>query len=147
VGVLAGRLVERLRRTDQALEFTRRDFGFLREQYRVIVEQVPSGIALLADDGDLLLLNRSGQRVLAPMLPETQRALLRDLARVGVAEGAVERTLDLPGGSRIFGASATPLDPEVGFAGTLIIFQDVAERRQLEVDLAEQRRLGAIGEL
>lgn len=147
VGVLAGRLVERLRRTDQALEFTRRDFGFLREQYRVIVEQVPSGIALLADDGDLLLLNRSGQRILAPMLPETQRALLRDLARLGVAEGTVERTLDLPGGARTFGASATPLDPEVGFAGTLIIFQDVTERRQLEVDLAEQRRLGAIGEL
>lgn len=147
VGVLAGRLVERLRRTDQALAWTRRDFGFLREQYKMIVEQVPSGIALLDDSGQLLLLNRSGQRILESLDPESRRTLLGELAVAVDDQGPVERIVQFPDGRHLFGASATRLDPAAGFGGILLIFQDVTERRQLEADLAEQRRLGSIGEL
>jgi two-component system sensor histidine kinase PilS (NtrC family) len=147
VGVLAGRLVERLRRTDQALAYTRRDFGFLREQYRVIVEQVPSGIALLDEGGNLLLLNRSGQRILDSLGPEGRRGLLAELVAAVDAGGPIERAVDFADGQHLLGASATRLDPEAGFGGTLVIFQDVTERRQLEADLAEQGRLASIGEL
>ncbi len=147
VGVLAGRLVERLRRTDQALAYTRRDFGFLREQYRVIVEQVPSGIALLDEEGNLLLLNRSGQRILEGLGAVDRRTLLAGLVDAADTDSPIERPIDFGDGQHLLGASATRLDPEAGFGGTLVIFQDVTERRQLEADLAQQSRLASIGEL
>lgn len=146
VGVLPGRIVERLRRTDMALRLARRDYATVRELYRVVVEQVPSGLGLLDRGGRLVLLNRSGNRILRHLGESSAVSFLRwllDLLEVGQDEVVLDRD----GDQRMLGFAAMELDPEAAIGGTLILFQDITQRKRLERELEEQRRLGAIGQL
>lgn len=149
-GVMPARLAERLRIADARLDDLQRDYRLVQQLQRLVVEHVPSGIAIVDENGHLLLLNPSGRRILDRVFGlEEGLAWLRKVAedaRSG-ATALLEETREYNGRTVVVGYAAHPMDSDLLRGAWLVVFQDVTERRELARQLERQRRLAAIGEL
>ncbi len=147
VGILPGRLVETLRRTDQALEYLRQDYATMREVYRMIVEHAPSGIGLVNAEGRIMLLNRAGRRIADVVAgPGNERRVLGAMLKDGPDDNGEIRINDGTT-EHLLGYSVVDVGTTTVEGNRLLIFQDVTDKRKLEESLEEQRRLGAIGQM
>jgi len=145
LAVLSGGLAERLKRTGRDLLTARKDAALVRELYRLIVERIPSGVAMFDRNDRLVLLNESGAAIfgggrqgIATRLRELRQCYRR---------GDSEATLQIGDHARRFGFHVSELDGDAGLVGWLMVFQDVTERKTMEAALAEQRRLASVGQL
>lgn len=163
VGVLAGILGERVRRTREDLERTSRELDRLRIDNDLILRHLTTGVLTVNGRGEVAYLNPAGEQMLAlrsldlrgrPLdqaLPERLRPL-RDMVAETLERGSVrtrvEVTLRTPGGRAIpVGATMNPLAREDGPAGVVAVFQDLSEVREMERRVRRNATLAEVGAL
>lgn len=147
MALLPSGMATRLQRTDRALDSVSRDYALVRELHRLIVDQVPSGLALLDHAGRVLLLNRAGKAIFANIRTESPAQVLKAWVESGVPMGERRERGRNNDSEVVLGYAVVQLDPETVFAGHLIVFQDVTARKRLERIVEEQERLSALGQL
>ena len=163
VGVLAGILGERVRRTRHDLERTARELDRLRIDNDLILRHLTTGVLTVSGRGEVAYLNPAGEQMLALRSLELRGRLieqsmperlwpLRDLVletlERGVARTRVEVTLRTPGGRAVpVGATINPLAREDGPAGVVAVFQDLSEVREMERRARRNETLAEVGAL
>ncbi|MBI3780880.1 MAG: PAS domain S-box protein, partial [candidate division NC10 bacterium] len=163
VALLGSQLAKRLKEAGRELEEQRTDLRDLRTLHQDIVANIPSGIVTLDLKGRIVSFNRSAQKIIGVTAEEVRDKSWRDtpfreikqleeffsaptLAGGRISQEIVVRRKD--GQSTTIGINLTPLksseDVLVGLVG---IFQDLMERKQIEVRLRQADRLAAVGQL
>ncbi|MCA9525350.1 MAG: PAS domain-containing protein [Myxococcales bacterium] len=151
VALLAGYLSDQLRATGQELRFASADLEDLRALNARIVDSINSGILGYDLDGRVITLNPTGARLLG-VRPDD--VILRDVTTLfpGVAAGATpqrwEQVVTVGPRRQILGLSRSPLlDGRGQPTGSIVIFQDLTQLRELERAVRVSERLAAVGEL
>lgn len=131
------------------------------DRLRAVVEGLPHGVALLASDGRVRLINSIGRRLLEGIgawpgdgerldrIASADLAPLVDQARVGLRTSA---ELHLPAGGRTFEIQVVPAAPAATApddprGAVLVVFDDVTEARRQHAQLARAEKLSAMGVL
>jgi two-component system cell cycle sensor histidine kinase/response regulator CckA len=120
-----------------------------------VIESVPAGLRILSMNRHASGLYSAGvfpEGQMLEMLPvsEDVRAHLRDATTRAPGEGpVVTRELRLKEGKRIVEVTAVPLESPGGRhdARVCVIVEDVTERKLQDAEIAQSRKLRAIGEL
>ncbi|MEZ4463332.1 MAG: ATP-binding protein [bacterium] len=151
VALLAGYLSDQLRATGQELRFASADLEDLRALNARIVDSISSGILGYDLEGRVITLNPTGARLLG-VRPEA--VLRRPVAELlpGVTAGQAshrwEEEVLVEDTRHILGLSRSPLlDGRGKPAGSIVIFQDLTQLRELERTVRLSERLAAVGEL
>lgn len=150
VAALASYLAEQIRRTGERLTLAEEDLAALATLHENIVQSVSSGILTLSSDGRLTFINRTGEELLGRPLSADRGRLLAELlpafwdaiAQTPVASGRGETMIETPRGPRSLGFATSGLGHE---EGTVVVFQDLTELRQMEALAHRNERLAAIG--
>jgi len=163
VGVLAGTLGERVRRTRDDLERTTRELDRVRVDNDVVLRHLTTGVFTVNGAGEVGYLNPAAEQVLGlrvlehrgrPMreaLPE-RLAPLRDLVlstlerRLPTARA--ELMLKNPAGRNLpLGISTNLLMHEQDVTGVVAVFQDLTEVREMERRARRNETLAELGAL
>lgn len=157
-GLLASYFADQLRQTGQELEEKRVDLRELQVLTRNIVENLGSGLLTVDREGRITSFNQSAQEITGLMLVDVLGSPLAQLfPSVGerIRSGAViesrryeEAWVRRDGGTVSLGFSYSPLRNDAGEEiGTIVIFQDLTELREMESRLKREERLAAVGRL
>ena len=157
-GVLASYLADLLRRTGQELAEKSVDLRQLQALTKNIVENIGSGLLTVDRDGRITSFNRSAEEItgrpltavfaapIQQVFPAIAGRILRD-----APDGArrIEGSYTRPDGKGlVLGFSYSPLRNDDGAEiGTIVIFQDLSELREMETRLKREERLAAVGRL
>lgn len=156
---LVSYLAERLRLTGERLARREIDYAELEELHREIVTNLSSGIITVDRDGRITYVNRAAEEMLGRRLSEVYRRSLRVIfpeIADAVAGGEAGQGWERPemrvagsaGNNLVLGFSVTALGDGAGRnRGSIIIFQDLTQLKQVEARLKRQDRLAAVGEL
>ncbi|WP_291315600.1 ATP-binding protein [Desulfuromonas sp.] len=154
--LLTGMLVDRLRRSEQALERRTVDFGELEELNRTILASIGSGLMIVNPRGRVRSFNAAASRITGYTLQEVYDRKVRELfPGMGVYDGgllpvsrAEVRVKDKHGGLRTLGYAASMVkDPQEQNLGLLVTFQDLTHLKAMEGQLKRADRLAAVGQL
>jgi len=120
-----------------------------------LVENLPVGLLLVSEEGDVLIHNRCGAEYLA-LLSDWKAGLrldrvgdtpLREVV-AGREDAPLEVTAEDGDARRIFEVGAFPAPPlEDGRQAHVLVFRDVTRSREIEEQVAAQNRLAAVGQL
>jgi two-component system sensor histidine kinase PilS (NtrC family) len=149
VTALAGALAERLRRARGQLQQATASAARFEKLNDDIVRSLTSGLLTTDATGQVVTINPAGVEMFR--LPEAAlvgRAITEllpvDVARAAETRGEGEAAR--PDGTRFpVGWTRTPLVSQEGGAGTLVVFQDLTQIRELEAAAERQERLAALG--
>lgn len=155
-GLLGSFLAEAYRRTGQELAATSIDLRELQALTKNIVENINSGLLTVDRAARITSFNRSAEEITGRRYAEVFGQPLAQMFP-GVAERIARGTLEprrheehlaRPGGERVLGFSYSPLRNDAGREiGTIVIFQDLTELREMESRLKREERLAAVGRL
>jgi two-component system sensor histidine kinase PilS (NtrC family) len=166
VALLSASLSEQIRQKEEELRERLIDYSQLEQLYKHIVQNVPSGLVTVDGEGRLTSFNRTAEEITGYKLEEIYQQSVGDI---------FPRILDLSqstgwspdqgweklrfsrwetkfekkeGGSLTLGFSASPLkDSEGQEIGSILIFQDLTQLREMEEELKRRERLAALGSL
>lgn len=163
VAVLSSHLAERLREARRQLEAQRIDLRNLETLYRDVIANIPSGIMTLDLEGRIISFNATAERITGLQASEVIGA---PYAKVGLAEfPGLEAFSTREGGPVPIEAFEAPFtrgdeavipvgvtysslrDAEERLLGSVAIFQDLTDRKQMEEQLRRADRLAAVGQL
>jgi signal transduction histidine kinase len=146
---------ERLRHADH--------LAHLHEKTEKVLENVPTGVMVLADDGRITFVNRSlreripGQLVHGafgmafPRAPQAVvlrlRALVDEALSTERVESLIGERLGLFGEEAQYNVHAVPLERRFADARVVLVFEDLSEVRSLESQLVRAEKLATVGVL
>jgi len=163
VALLGSHLAERLRRAGRELEEQRRDLSNLRSLHEDIIANIPSGIMTLDLNGRIISFNRTAEKIIGLATEQVRGRHWRETPFREITQ--LEHFFSAPsltvgnlsgefqirhhdGRSVLIGINFTPLRASGGeLLGCVSIFQDLAERKQIEARLRRADRLAAVGQL
>jgi two-component system sensor histidine kinase HydH len=144
----------------QEWRMTRQSLSRIKAFSDRLVEHMPIGLIAVGNDGLIAACNRSAEDILslAPggvdgkpareMLPQCLWDLLEDLREGGKT---LEKELECPledGRTLPLETLATTLESEEGTPlGSILLFRDITEMRQLKEEVARSQRLASLGSL
>jgi signal transduction histidine kinase len=143
-----GRLADAFGTMRTDLQFAR-DALAAREQFlTTVLDKVPVGVAVVAEDGEVVALNPAGSQILADFRPGQDAhagvvALLAELGTVGSPDGAAAGELVSRDRRRTLRGALAPLALPSKRTDTLLVFEDVTEflatqKMALNAELARQ---------
>jgi two-component system, NtrC family, sensor histidine kinase PilS len=163
VALLSSHLAERLRETGKQLEAQRIDLRNLKTLYQDVIATIPSGIMTLDLEGRIIAFNATAERitglhareVIGLLYTEAGLAEFPGLKAFStreegpVAIEAFEAPFGRTDGMILpIGVTYSSLrDAEGRVLGSVAIFQDLTERKQMEEQLRRADRLAAVGGL
>jgi two-component system sensor histidine kinase PilS (NtrC family) len=162
VALLTSYLAENVRRAEEELEEQRGELADLEVLHRDVVQSISSGVATADLEGRITSVNRAGCEILGHSEPELlghpieELGLIRREEWIRLASLAAEEARPLRSEGEVvrrgesfpvgFGVSA--LTDATGTAnGSVLVFQDLSDRRRLEEELRLKDRMAAVGEL
>jgi two-component system sensor histidine kinase HydH len=139
---------------------TRRSLSRIKAFSDRLVEHMPIGLVAVGNDGLIAACNRSAEDILGlvpggvdgkparEILPQCLLDLLTELRESGKT---IEKELECPledGRTLPLETLATTLDSEEGTSpGSILLFRDITEMRQLKEEVARSQRLASLGSL
>ncbi|RKZ02096.1 MAG: hypothetical protein DRQ10_00780 [Candidatus Hydrothermota bacterium] len=157
VAAVAGFLAERISTLHIEVENVRRKLRQARIDTKLILEQMPSGVAVIDLHGRILFFNASGKRLLGlhrvpkhlnelqGFCPGFHRVISRIMDELGEkGQGALEDTLTINGDDRAFNVRWAKLE-EGETKGIVLAFEDITESKRLQEELKEKEKLAEIG--
>jgi len=139
------------------------ELAHLHEKTEKILENIPTGVLCLADDGRVTALNRVlrermpaagiGTRLGEALAPagESARAVIEELVQTARSANRIRSLfgarLQLFGGAGQYNLHAVPLDPRVPEASLLLVVEDLSELGSLESQLLRAEKLATVGVL
>lgn len=142
VGSLVAWLTSSREGLAEKLQRTQDDLRDLNQLHSTILAHIPSGILYLDESSRIRFINPAGERILG------RECLNRDL--IGTTyevllgrDQRFESKMKLPQGERMIGHYRTSL-PE---GGSVVVFQDVTDIRDLEKRMSLNEKLAGIGQL
>ena len=166
VALLSAYLAEQIRRKEEELRARLIDYSQLEQLYKHIVQNVPSGLITVDGEGRITSFNRTAEEITGYRLEEVYRKGIGeiipgilDLSRfAGKASdwgwekmrfSRWETKFDKNGGGSLtLGFSASPLKNSEGREiGSILIFQNLTQLREMEEELKRRERLAALGSL
>jgi len=154
---LSGLLVERLRRSQQALALKLIDFEELERLNRTIVRSVPSGMMIVNPEGRIRSFNPAASKITGYSLEEIYDREIREIfPEIKTLNGGefhyVERDEAIisnrQGETRTLGYGTSLVkDPRERTLGLLVVFQDLSDLKKMEDQLKRSDRLAAAGQL
>ncbi|MEE9538693.1 MAG: ATP-binding protein [candidate division NC10 bacterium] len=163
VAVLSSHLAERLREAGRQLEAQRTDIRNLKTLYQDVIANISSGIMTLDLAGRIVSFNATAERITGLRASEAVGSSYTELsldefpglkafssrekgsARAETFEAAFARR---DGAVLPVGVTYSSLrDGDERLLGTVAIFQDLTERKQIEEQLRRADRLAAVGQL
>src|SRR5438552_2954639 len=163
MGVLAGVLGERVRRTREDLVRTARELDRVRVDNDVILRHLTTGVLTVDSDGEIAYLNPAAEQVLALRVLEArgqhigtalpERLLpLRDLVLETLEKRAPKARAELMmrtvAGRRLpLGISTNLLMHEDSATGVVAVFQDLTDVREMERRARRNQTLAEVGAL
>lgn len=135
----------------------------LHEKANKILESIPTGIMLVAEDGRVTQLNRALRGELSaerddPTVdelfagaPAAERRRLEELIEEACADGAIRAIVDersgLFGEEGQFRIQAVPLESTAPDERALVVFDDFSQLHRLEMQLVRAEKLASVGTL
>ncbi|MGH7741871.1 MAG: PAS domain S-box protein, partial [Candidatus Eiseniibacteriota bacterium] len=163
VGVLAGILGGRVKRTREDLEITTRALDRMRLDQDVILRHLTSGVLTVDENGVVVYLNPAAEQVLgvralalrgqrlAGALPERLSPLcdaILDSLRRRAPRARAELVTRSPGGEALpLGVSTNVLAHQGGVTGVVAVFQDLTDVRDMERRVRRSETLAEVGAL
>jgi two-component system, NtrC family, sensor histidine kinase PilS len=163
VALLSSHLAERLREAGRQLEVERADLRNLKTLYRDVIANIPSGIMTLDLKGRIIAFNATAERITGLTAGEVIGSSYAEVGLVefpGLLAFATDekdrpflKPFEAPftrrdGTVLPIGVTYSSLrDGEERLLGTVAIFQDLTERKQMEEQLRRADRLAAVGQL
>lgn len=150
VAILGGYLTEQLQKASERLDVTRARMARLEELYLAVLESLPSGVLTVDGAERVVYVNEAGANILgrAPqeLIGDQLDRAAPALVATDTAENArFERTAGEGEQARIIGGTVARLVGLEGVAGHVIVYQDLTELRQLQLNVARAERLAELG--
>lgn len=157
IAALSGFLAARLGQATEAIERQRVDIEELRNLNRNILESLSSGLVTVDDEYQIIFFNRAAEEItgwdgadalgrdLSAVFPHLLSNLEADFRTAERQESHYRR----PDGKLLYlGFSLSSLQDRNGETrGKILIFQDLSQIRQMEIEMRRSERLAAIGQL
>ncbi|HEY2645614.1 MAG TPA: ATP-binding protein [Candidatus Acidoferrales bacterium] len=159
VAYLSSLLAQNLRRQGAELESKRGELQDLQAFNEDIIHSMRGGLLTTNLDGQILLLNRTGEEITGRKFRDVRGASLRELWPVFWLPGEISEDGKLPqrrevdfltleGQERFIGISVSPLrTAERRTTGYVFNFQDLTDFKNLEQEVATKERMAALGRL
>ncbi|MBI4447116.1 MAG: PAS domain S-box protein [Acidobacteria bacterium] len=145
----------------QSLQLKASELGLLRRYSENVIESIIVGVAVLTPEGEVTTWNKSMEMLTGyprdevlgkrfdHLFPRELVAILKDLDSERPLGGPVhlyQTRMEMGSTPRRLNVTVSPfLSTEDQAAGTLLLFEDVTEKVQLEQQLAQAERLTSIG--
>ena len=140
VGILTGRLSERVRLADEELVRQRETTRMLEEEHGLIVQSVRSGILTIDENGNIRAANPAAMARLGLV---EGRPLERVLPKLTLEPGGQEFRVRGPDGNRTLLCYRSPL----GDHAEVVVFEDVTQIREMEAEMEREERLVGVGKI
>jgi two-component system sensor histidine kinase PilS (NtrC family) len=163
VGVLAGVLSSRVKRTREDLENTTRALDRMRLDQDVILRHLTSGVLTVDENGTVIYMNPAAEQVLnvralalrgqplATALPgrlSSMRDAILDSLRRRVPRARAELLAENPSGEPLpLGLSTNILAHQDRLTGVVAVFQDLTDVRDMERRMRRSETLAEVGAL
>jgi two-component system sensor histidine kinase PilS (NtrC family) len=159
VAYLSSLLAQSLRRQGAELEVKRGELQDLQAFNEDIIHSMRGGLLTTNLDGQILLLNRTGEEITGRTFRDVRGSLLQELWPVFWLPGDMTEDGKLPqrrevdfltpeGQERFIGISVSPLRTgERRTTGYVFNFQDLTDFKNLEQEVATKERMAALGRL
>ena len=157
---LASFVVEQEKKVRSLLMEKESEFDQLDLLFRSIVESVDTGIMTIDFEGTIKTFNRAAELITGYSLAQVKNRLVADVFPECIASFALELdrrqsknrmevVIEDRNGRKVhLGCSISPLkDKQNREIGSILIFQDLTEIRQMEENLEKSKRLALIGEM
>lgn len=157
---LASFVVEQEKKVRSLLMEKESEFDQLDLLFRSIVESVDTGIMTIDFEGTIKTFNRAAEQITGYSLAQVKNRLVADVFPECIASFALELdrrqsknrmevVIEDRNGRKVhLGCSISPLkDKQNREIGSILIFQDLTEIRQMEENLEKSKRLALIGEM
>ena len=166
VALLSSYLAEQIRSKEEELKVRLVDYSQLEQLYKHIVQNVPSGLITVDGEGRVTSFNRTAEEITGYRLEDVyQKEIGEILPGILDLSRSAGRALEQGweklrfsrweikfekrgGASLTLGFSASPLKDSGGQEiGSILIFQDLTQLREMEEELKRRERLAALGSL
>jgi two-component system sensor histidine kinase PilS (NtrC family) len=159
VALLSAYLSEQIREKEEELKARLIDYSQLEQLYKHIVQNVPSGLVTVDGNGRVTSFNHTAEEITGYRFEEIYQQSVGDIfpgildlsrsAGWSPDQGWEKlRFSKKEGSSLTLGFSASPLkDSEGQEIGSILIFQDLTQLREMEEELKRRERLAALGSL
>ena len=166
VALLSAYLAEQIRRKEEELKAHLVDYSQLEQLYKHIVQNVPSGLITVDGEGRVTSFNRTAEEITGYRLEDVYQkeigGILPGILDLSRSAGKAmeqgweklrfsrwETKFEKKGGASLtLGFSGSPLkDSEGQEIGSILIFQDLTQLREMEEELKRRERLAALGAL
>ena len=166
VALLSSYLAEQIRSKEEELKARLVDYSQLEQLYKHIVQNVPSGLITVDGEGRVTSFNRTAEEITGYRLEDVYQkeigGILPGILDLSRSAGKAmeqgweklrfsrwETKFEKKGGASLtLGFSGSPLkDSEGQEIGSILIFQDLTQLREMEEELKRRERLAALGAL
>lgn len=157
---LASFVVEQEKKVRSLLMEKESEFDQLDLLFRSIVESVDTGIMTIDFEGTIKTFNRAAEQITGYSLAQVKNRLVADVFPECIvtfalqldkrqSKNRMEVVIEGRNGRKVhLGCSLSPLkDKQNREIGSILIFQDLTEIRQMEENLEKSKRLALIGEM
>jgi len=157
---LASFVVEQEKKVRSLLMEKESEFDQLDLLFRSIVESVDTGIMTIDFEGTIKTFNRAAEQITGYSLAQVKNRLVADVFPECIvtfalqldkrqSKNRMEVVIEARNGRKVhLGCSLSPLkDKQNREIGSILIFQDLTEIRQMEENLEKSKRLALIGEM
>ncbi len=157
---LASFVVEQEKKVRSLLMEKESEFDQLDLLFRSIVESVDTGIMTIDFEGTIKTFNRAAEQITGYSLAQVKNRLVADVFPECIvtfalqldrrqSKNRMEVVIEGRNGRKVhLGCSISPLkDKQNREIGSILIFQDLTEIRQMEENLEKSKRLALIGEM
>jgi two-component system sensor histidine kinase PilS (NtrC family) len=166
VALLSSYLAEQIRTKEEELKARLVDYSQLEQLYKHIVQNVPSGLITVDGEGRVTSFNRTAEEITGYRLEDVYQKQIGEIlpgildlsrsAGKSLEQGweklrfsRWETKFEKKSGAALtLGFSASPLKDSSGQEiGSILIFQDLTQLREMEEELKRRERLAALGSL
>jgi len=157
---IASFVVEQEKKVRSLLMEKESEFDQLDLLFRSIVESVDTGIMTIDFEGAIKTFNRAAEQITGYSLAQVKNRLVADVFPECIvtfalqldkrqSKNRMEVVIEARNGRKVhLGCSLSPLkDKQNREIGSILIFQDLTEIRQMEENLEKSKRLALIGEM